>query len=573
MAAVQVARAAGARIFATAGTPEKRQTLLDLGCELVMDSRALTFSDEIRHHTNGRGVDVILNSLAGEALLKGVSILAPYGRFLEIGKRDLFGNSRLGLWPLRLNASFHAIDLGAVLQGKPSLAELLFKDVRSAFQAGMLHPLPYTSWPASKVSDAFRTMSQGKHIGKLVIDMCDSELQITSSDVPRISFREDATYVVTGGAGGFGLETAKWIVRRGGRHVVLLSRRSPETESVREAMAELLSLGARPIALSCDVTDRRQVHEILHQRLMASPPIRGVFHAAMVMDDALVLNLDDGRVQAVLRPKALGAWNLHEEMRGLPIDHFVLFSSISASIGNPGQASYAAANSILEGLAEYRRSIGLPATAVGWGFVSDTGFAVQHVELMKRAEQHGFHGVRSSDYLDMLERLLPRDCETVIVGKFDWEAVAGSFHKGRPASGLLTSLVGEFSSGHSGSVVGSRIREALENSTDEQRSVLLRAYLQAQVARTLRVPPEKVDVERPIVDLGLDSLMGIELATIIEQDCAITLPSLATSREITVNRLVRDILQHMGYTNHHESSATKQVSMETAAPCRLTHPV
>ena len=147
----------------------------------------LTFSDEIRDHTNGRGVDVILNSLAGEALLKGVSILAPYGRFLEIGKRDLFGNSRLGLWPLRLNASFHAIDLGAVLQEKPSLAEPLFMEVRSAFQAGMLHPLPYTTWPASKVGDAFRTMSQGKHIGKLVIDMCDSELQITSSDVPRDS--------------------------------------------------------------------------------------------------------------------------------------------------------------------------------------------------------------------------------------------------------------------------------------------------------------------------------------------------------------------------------------------------
>ena len=256
------------------------------------------------------------------------------------------------------------------------------------------------------------------------------------------------------------------------------------------------------------------------------------------------------RVQAVLRPKAMGAWNLHEETRGLPIDHFVLFSSISASIGNPGQASYAAANSILEGLAEYRRSIGLPATAVGWGFVSDTGFAAQHVELMKRAEQHGFHGVRSSDYLDMLERLLPRECETVVVGKFDWEAVAGSFLKARPASGLLTSLVGEFSNGHSASVAGSRIREALENATDEQRSILLRAYLQAQVARTLRVAAEKVDVERPIVDLGLDSLMGIELATIIEQDCAITLPSLATSREITVNRLVRDILQHMGYTNH-----------------------
>ena len=275
-----------------------------------------------------------------------------------------------------------------------------------------------------------------------------------------------------------------------------------------------------PLALSCDVTDRRQVHEILHQRLTASPPIRGVFHAAMVMDDASVLNLDDGRVQAVLGPKAMGAWNLHEETRGFPIDHFVLFSSISASIGNPGQASYAAANSILEGLAEYRRSIGLPATAVGWGFVSDIGFAAQHVELMKRAEEHGFHGVRSSDYLDMLERLMPRDCETVVVGKFDWEAVAGSFHKARPASGLSASLVGEFSN---------RRFRLSRRFTDSERPGECDGRATERFAARLFAGPgrahparcaEKVDVERPIVDLGLDSLMGVKPATVVEQDCA-----------------------------------------------------
>ena len=252
MAAVQVARAAGARIFATAGTTEKRQTLLDLGCELVMDSRSLTFSDEIRDHTNGRGVDVILNSLAGEALLKGVSILAPYGRFLEIGKRDLFGNSRLGLWPLRLNASFHAIDLGAVLQEKPSLAEPLFMEVRSAFQAGMLHPLPYTTWPASKVGDAFRTMSQGKHIGKLVIDMLRLRIadhqQRRSSDLLsrgcNVCRHWRSQRFRTGNRQ---VDCTAWR-----RHVVLLSRRSPETESVREAMAELRSLG--PSRSHCPVT-------------------------------------------------------------------------------------------------------------------------------------------------------------------------------------------------------------------------------------------------------------------------------------------------------------------------------
>jgi acyl transferase domain-containing protein/NADPH:quinone reductase-like Zn-dependent oxidoreductase/thioesterase domain-containing protein/NADP-dependent 3-hydroxy acid dehydrogenase YdfG/acyl carrier protein len=549
LAAVQIAQQCGARIFATAGSEEKRAMLRDLGCELVMDSRSLAFADQVREHTNGRGADVILNSLAGEALLQSVACLAPNGRFLEIGKRDLFDNSKLGLWPLRLNSSFHAIDLGAVLQQKPVLAGQLFSQLKAAFHNGSLRPLPHRIWPASQMADALRNMSQGKHTGKLLVDLRDPEVPIVSRDVPRVCFRQDATYVISGGLGGFGLETAKWIVKRGGKHIVLLSRRSPECSDAQAACAELGLLGAEPVAVLCDVGERRQVARVFEHLQATHPPVGGVFHAAAVIDDAALLNLNADRLHNVLRPKALGAWNLHEETRYLQLDHFVLFSSVSASVGNPGQGNYAAANAMLEALAAYRRSLGLPGTAIGWGLVQDAGFAAQRPELMKHAARHGFLGSTHAAYFDLLERLLARRSETAVVGDFDWRAFANSFFKARRPHGLMASIVAEFASGAGPQCLDtSSIREELEAAMPSQRGALLRNYLQSQVARILGLTAAKVDVERPIIELGLDSLMGIELAAVVEQNLAITLPALTLSHDLTVSRLAVDILERIGYT-------------------------
>lgn len=567
LAAIQIAQLAGARIFATAGTDEKRRMLRDLGCELVMDSRSLAFADQVGAHTQGRGVDVILNSLAGEAMLQSVRCLAPYGRFLEIGKRDLFEDSKLGLWPLRFNGSFHAIDLGAVLAEKPVLAGQLLSDLKTAINTRMIRPLPHRVWPASQIADAFRTMSQGKHTGKLVVDLRDPKLEITGRNVPRVSFRAEATYIISGGLSGFGLEAAKWIVRRGGKYVALLSRRSAESEGVQAVLAELRSLGAEPQAISCDVADRRQVAGVIEHLRSTSPPVRGVFHAAMVIDDAPLVNLNAARLRTVLWPKALGAWNLHQETHDLPLDHFVLFSSISASIGNRGQGNYAAANAMLEGLAAYRRSLGLPGTAIGWGFVSEAGFAAQRADLLKHAERQGFLGSTPAEHLDVLERLLARSCTTAVVGDFKWQAVANSFFKTGPPRGLMTSLVAEFAGGAgAGSIDTLRIREELEAAAPGERMVLLRDYLRSQVARILGVTAAKVDVDRPILELGLDSLMGIELAVVVERDLAVTLPALTVSRDLTVSRLVQDTLQQMGYAPPKNGVVPVHASRGQASP-------
>jgi len=550
-AAVQLSQLAGARVFATAGAEEKRAMLRDLGCELVMDSRSLDFGRQIAAHTGGRGVDVVLNSLAGEALSESIGCLAPYGRFLELGKRDLFANSRIGLWPLRQNVSFHVIDLGALLQDRAELATRLLDEIGSKWSSGSIHPIQHRVCQASEISEAFRAMSQGKHIGKLVIDLCDPALHVTSREAPRVSFSHAATYVVSGGLGGFGLETARWIVRRGGKHVVLLSRRSAEAREAHAAVAELRALGGEPLALCCDVADRKQVASTIEQLRTTKPPIRGVFHAAVVIDDAPVPHLDADRLRRVLEAKALGAWNLHEETRTLEIDHFVLFSSISTAVGNPGQANYAAANAMVEALARYRRKIGLPAAAVAWGFVSDVGMAAQRSELIQAGARRGFLASTAAEYLDILERLLRLPSRDFVVGDFDWKAVGDSLFQAGHHTGLMSSLA---SVANDGTRLGDSraIRDELATAPAGQREELLREYLQLQLASILGATAAKVDPNRAIVDLGLDSLMGIELATVIERDLSVTLPSLSTSRDVTVSSLAREIVAQLGCDSRQE---------------------
>ncbi len=234
LAALQLARLAGAEIFATAGSAEKRDFLRAQGVQHVMDSRSLAFADEVRAITGGRGVDLVLNSLAGEAISAGISILATGGRFLEIGKRDIYQNSKIGLRPLRNNASFFVIDLAQLMRDEPPLVASMLKRLLPMFASGKLHPLPFRVFRASQVTGAFRHMSQARHIGKIVLSMeNDPVVPIPAPVVKPMRFRADASYLITGGLGGFGLKIAEWMLGNGAGYVVLASRSGAATDEAR----------------------------------------------------------------------------------------------------------------------------------------------------------------------------------------------------------------------------------------------------------------------------------------------------------------------------------------------------
>ncbi|MEY4767806.1 MAG: putative type polyketide synthase WcbR, partial [Pseudomonadota bacterium] len=428
LAAIQYAQWIGAEIFATAGSEEKRQFVKLLGADHVMDSRNMAFADQILQLTEGKGVDVILNSLSGEAIWRNLTILRPFGRFLELGKRDFYENSKIGLRPFRNNISYYGIDADQLLIERADLAGQLFKEMMQLFENKVFHPLPLRVFPAKDIEEAFRYMQQSRHIGKIVVSFENSQpLNVHTENSVAIELKLSATasYVVTGGLGGFGLKTAEWLVSKGAKHLWLLGRQGVKHSDAELTIQRLRDAGVQIEIGAVDVCDFIALEKIFERINQGSAPLKGVIHAAAVIDDALIRHLDAQQLQRVLAPKIQGAWNLHQLTQSVTLDFLVLYSSMTTFIGNPGQANYVAANHYLESLALYRRQQGLPALAVAWGAIEDVGFLTRHPQLKDILETRlGSKALTSDMALTLLEKLLLNQATVNAVFNVDWATLS-----------------------------------------------------------------------------------------------------------------------------------------------------
>ncbi len=540
LAAIQIARRAGAEIFATAGSPEKRDYLRALGVRHVMDSRSLDFADAVIAATGGRGVDVVLNALPGAFIDKGLSVLAPFGRFVEIGKRDIYADTPIGLAALRQNIAFMVVDLARAAEQRPQILVEGMARVAGLIEAGELKPLPVERFPLSRVVEAFRQMAAAKHIGKVVVTFDGEPARIVRHADRPAAFRADGTYLVTGGLGGFGLATARWLVENGARHVVLASRSGVAAPG---ALDEMRARGATVTPVAADVTRRGDVDAVLAAIAASGVALRGIFHAAMVLDDDFIAKLDDERMRRVMAPKLLGAWNLHAASRGLPLDHFVLYSSIASVVGSNGQANYVAGNRFLDALAEYRRQRGLPALAVNWGALAGTGHLVKREDVARYLNAAGIASIPADDALAALGRLLQRDAATVAYAGIDWQRLA----RVNPALGDSPRCrhLGDGARSEEG---GGSVRAELLAAAPERRGGMLADYLRRQVASVLKTAPAAVEPTRPLSEFGLDSLTSFELKNRIETQLGLTIPigkflqrpSVATLAEAFLERLEAD---------------------------------
>ena len=360
MAAIQIAHHLGAEVIATAGNPIKRALLETLGVKHVIDSRRADFTDAVMELTSRRGVDVVLNALAAEAIPMGLSCLAEFGRFIEIGKRDIYQNSRIPLWPLRRNASFHVVAMDAVFSGDATLTRKMLEEISGLIENGALRPLPFRSFPACRVDSAFRLMAQGKHIGKVVVAFPEAFLPRRGEPLrPAFAIDPKGSYLITGAFGGFGKVLARWLADGGARHLVLTSRSGGATPEAEAFVESLRKAGTEVRVVQADIGSPKDVERLIGEIRSPDRPLKGVFHLAMVIDDAPVASLTRERVRAVMAPKAYGAWLLHQSTRDFDLDCFVMFSSVSSIFGNPAQGSYGAANAFLDSLAHHRRALGL----------------------------------------------------------------------------------------------------------------------------------------------------------------------------------------------------------------------
>ena len=524
LAAIQLAKRAGAEIFATAGSTEKRDYLKALGIQHVMDSRSLSFADDIMEITHGEGVDLVLNSLAGNAIMKGLQILKPYGRFLEIGKRDIYQDSKIGLLPFQKNLSYFAIDLDKLCRERPDIVNGMLREIFESIKAQQLTALPLQTFPVSQVSDGFRMMAQAKHIGKIAITLEDSNasFEVSTGTVP---IRADGTYLITGGLGDLGLTFARWLAKQGACYLVLLGRSKP-SESAQQVIDELRDAGINVVTAQADVADLRQLTGVIAQIKEDFPPLKGVIHAAGLLADATIPQMDHERFLRAYTPKTLGAWNLHTLTVDQPLDFFILFSSVAAVLGIPGQVNYAAGNSFLDALARFRHAQNLPALSINWGPWGEIGLAAEKMNRGERLMQQGLKSVSPKEGLDAMSVLMAQKSPQVSAMWLD----AGKWCIAQPSAAhsslfkdLLNQIVVATTEKKS---FGRNIREELlAADAGVQRRTLFETYLREQVAGVLHLTPVRIALDKPLRTLGLDFLMSIELRNRLEDGLHVTLPA------------------------------------------------
>ncbi|KAL2878361.1 Mycolipanoate synthase [Colletotrichum sp. CLE4] len=392
IAALQVARWIGATVYATVGNDEKADFLVrewNVPKEHIFSSRDVNFVEGIKAVTGGFGVDVVLNSLSGELLHASWDCVAPHGTFVELGKKDTLAGGKLAMAAFDGNRSFTGVEMANLAAESPAIISRLLQQCVDLYRQGHIQSIkPGKAFACNETENAFRYLYQGTHIGKVVIDMTETDEEaLKVSQAPSIpKFREQATYVLVGGMGGLGGTVARWMASHGAKSLVFISRSAGRSDDDQALLSELQYAGSEAEAIPCDITNETLMQAVM-SRLASSKRIAGVLNLAMVLADGAVSDLTLSRWQTATSPKIRGTWNLHH---ALPhdLDFFVLFGSISGVHGYPGQANYAAANTFLDAFNQYRRGLGLPCSIIDLGGVEDVGYVSrsQHVEdAMKKS--------------------------------------------------------------------------------------------------------------------------------------------------------------------------------------------
>lgn len=554
LAALQYARHVGARIIATAGSPAKRALLTLLGADHVLDSRTLGFADQVLELTGGEGVDVVLNSLAGEAIARNLDILRPGGRCIELGKRDIHTGGRLALRAFRNNLSFHAVDALQMLTGQTTLSARHFAELTRRVHQGTYRPLPHHLHSADTVMDAFALLRRSHHIGKVVVSL--TPRPHLTEPPRRLVCDPDATYLVTGGLTGLGAAAAGFLADRGARHLALVSRRGPATPGADNLLTDLAHRGATATAHAADVADPAAMAAVLDGIAATGRPLRGVIHSAMAVGDALLTELSDETAQAVLAPKLTGTRILDRLTRDARLDFFVVHSSASAMVGLRAQAAYAAANLAMEGIVRARRAAGLPGLAIGWGLSGEVGMAAVD-EVVQVLERMGLAPMSTAQILTALDDLMTRpgtgsgddtgtpatvDGPDVLqVARIDFSRMATILpilHTPR-FTGLLPTQA-------PGAAPATEARRLLDGGNPGIGKDALVDLLVTLVARITQRAPERIDRTRSMDALGLDSLMATELVVSLQSELAYEIPTMEVINADSIDDLAHRILTLAG---------------------------
>ena len=521
-AAIAIARRAGAEIFATAGSPARRALLHEMGIDHVYDSRSTEFADLVRRDTGGYGVDIVLNSLTGAAQQAGFELLATGGRFVEIGKRDVYANTRLGQYPFRRNLTFAYADLNLMSDSHPQRLQELLRTVYALVADGELPAPLATHYPLADAPTAIRVMGAAEHTGKLVLDVPHtghSTVVVPPEQAP--IFRGDGAYLITGGLGGLGLFLAAGMSTEGCGRIVLTGRSLPSPK-VQKTIERMRASGADIEVVCGNIAEPDTAARLVAAATATGLPVRGVLHAAAVVEDATLTNITDELIDRDWAPKVHGVWHLHHATAGEPLDWFCSFSSAAAMLGSPGQGAYAAANSWLDAFTQWRHGQGLPATAIAWGAWEEIGRAAALADGGRTAMITPDEGAYAFHTLLRHGRTYTGYLPSVGA---PW--LAPLVARSPFAEALQTTAKHDAASTPT-------LRAELRTLSQDEWPTLLGRLVADQVSLILR---RAVDLDRPFSDHGLDSLGNLELRTRIETETGLRVSPKAIAAHNTARAL------------------------------------
>ncbi len=550
IAAINIATAIGAEIYATVSTPDKHDYLISLGVkpENIMNSRSLSFAQEIMEKTHGKGVDVVLNSLSGQAIFKSISCLAPSGRFVEIGKTDIYRNSKLALQPFGNNLSYFGVDIDRLLRQKVNLTKKLFNKAIAYFIENNFKPHPINVYPMAKLNQALHVMASSKYIGKIIVSM---EGNVNICPAKQIQFNHNNSYLITGGASGFGLAIAQWMTTKGCRNLILLSRSGPKTPEETTIINNMRNQGINIMLALGSVDCPKDMDRIFKQIESDMPPLKGIQHAAMVLDDGSIPEMTPKRYMKVFKPKAIGCWILHQQTKSLDLEHFICYSSISSVFGNPGQVNYAAANNFLDNFAYWRRSQGLAATTINWGVIGEVGFVArdnqQSGNINELLDKQGWKAFSLQQASDILENTLLTNPTQRIAIDTDW-ATVGKFFPHSTESSRFEHLIKQTSLSLES---GMKISEAnlksslLKESNHSEATKLLQQALKKTFARVLGASTDKLDITEPVTQYGLDSLMANQIRNWVQSNISIDYSMMQIMKGPSIAEMTEELLNEL----------------------------
>ncbi|KAF2768961.1 reducing type I polyketide synthase, partial [Teratosphaeria nubilosa] len=533
-AAIALAKWAGAEIFATAGNEQKRRLLHENYCipqDHIFSSRNDCFVQGIMTASKGSGVDVVLNSLSGALLQATWRCIAKFGRFVEIGKKDIEQSKCLDMSPFARAATFTAVDLTYLGEERHAVVARVLRRVFELLAQGTLeHSQLVKVFSITDIGRAFRTMAQGKHIGKIVIKAgADDPVPVIPQRLP-LQLRSDATYVIVGGLGGIGRSVTVMLAERGAKHIALLSRSAGTKISHHDFIRKLESKGCNVLALPCNIADRASLEQAKDELQRRSfPRVCGVIQGAMVLDDSVFERMSHAQWQAAIRPKVDGTINLHEAFPD--VDFFVMLSSLIGISGHSSQANYAAGSTFQDAFARWRTAQGLPAVSIDLGFVRAVGYVAETQSVVERMFQMGYRPPEESEVLRVIEFAIRHPLRSVegsqvIIGLGASDETTRKNEtmtswRREPRFSALRSIVtargstkGVSQGDDSGMAATSTkyLSDALAKALSYAEAVdVIATAVSAKLSEMFMVPSAEIELSKPPSAYGLDSLVAVEL--------------------------------------------------------------